>query len=144
VGVKANRRGLAWGATAAGGAALTAAALLWRRAAGKPSAITRGVTVDRPVDEVRELVLGTDALSVALSRPVRVTVQPAPADWGSEIYVEVDRAHDKAARTALRQVKSLIECGQILSTRDDPADRGPVAEAITNALRDRLMAGGRP
>jgi F420-0:gamma-glutamyl ligase-like protein len=139
-----KKRGWAWGATAAGGAAaLTTGALLWRRTAARHRVITRGVTVDRPLDAVRGLVQDTGVMTAALGRPAKVTVQPAPADWGTEIYVEVDRAHDEAARTALRQVKSLIECGQVLSTREDPADRGPVAEAITNAMRDRLMAGGR-
>ena len=140
-----SKYGWVWGATAAGtAAALAGAALGWRRIAGKRQTITRGVTVDRPLGAVRELVQDTDVLAGALGRPVEVTVQPAPADWGTEIHVEVDRAHDKAARTALRQVKSVLECGQVLSTRDDPAARGSVAEAITNAMRDRLMAGGRP
>lgn len=139
-----SKYGWVWGATAAAAAAALAGAALGWRIAGKRQTVTRGVTVDRPLGAVRELMQDTDVLAGAVGRPVKVTVQPAPADWGTEIHVEVDRAHDKAARTALRQVKSAIECGQVLSTRDDPAARGSVAEAITNAMRDRLMAGGRP
>jgi hypothetical protein len=139
-----SKYGWVWGAPAAAAAAALAGAALGWRIAGKRQTVTRGVTVDRPLGAVRELMQDTDVLAGAVGRPVKVTVQPAPADWGTEIHVEVDRAHDKAARTALRQVKSAIECGQVLSTRDDPAARGLVAEAITNAMRDRLTAGGRP
>jgi hypothetical protein len=158
-----TQRGLALGGTATATAGLAAAVLLRRRAARRTGPIIRGVTVDRPPDKVRELLGDPSILSAALGRPVRVepagdgirwqadgvggrvTVQAAPADWGTEIYVESDRGpDDKVNRTLLRRAKSLVECGQVLSTRDDPADRGPLAEGITDVIRDKLAEGGRP
>ena len=50
---------------------------------------------------------------------------------------------DLGLRDALRRVKSLVECGQVMDTRDDPSGRGPVQERVTDTVREKLMTGGR-
>ena len=50
---------------------------------------------------------------------------------------------DLALRDALRRVKALIECGQVVDTRDDPSGRSPAQEKSTDKVRETLMTGGR-
>jgi uncharacterized membrane protein len=88
-----------------------------------------------------------------------VTLTPAPGDRGTQIRVElryrVGRAGhalavlrgvdaDQTLRTVLRRVKSLMECGQVVSTMDEPSGRGRVGERVTRSVRRRLAVGGRP
>ncbi|MEU4570089.1 cyclase [Micromonospora sp. NPDC023956] len=51
---------------------------------------------------------------------------------------------DLRLRTTLRRVKSLVECGQVIDTHRDPSGRSPRQEQATDAVRDKLIAGGRP
>jgi uncharacterized membrane protein len=76
-------------------------------------------------------------------------LRPAPGDRGTELWIELtypgrSTPADRAARTVLRRAKSVLEAGQVVSTMDDPAGRGPVAEALTRRMRAALASGGRP
>jgi uncharacterized membrane protein len=83
----------------------------------------------------------------------------APGHRGTEIRVELTYPQgrirhqfatltgqdpDQALRTTLRRAKSLIECGQVVSTMHEPSGRGPVAERATRGMREKLAIGGRP
>ncbi|SCF47034.1 cyclase [Micromonospora mirobrigensis] len=87
-----------------------------------------------------------------------VELVPAPQDRGTEIRAElrwrsgpVRRAlglttgsdPDLGLRDALRRIKSLIECGQMIDTRRDPSGRSPAQEKATDKVREKLMSGGR-
>lgn len=89
----------------------------------------------------------------------RMLLTAAPGDRGTEVRVELrypgtrlgrlaaaarGRDADQALRTLLRRVKSVLECGQVVSTMDDPSGRGPVAERVTRTMRQKLATGGRP
>ena len=88
-----------------------------------------------------------------------VELAPAPQDRGTEIRAELRwrsgplrRAlglayatdPDLGLRDALRRIKSLIECGQMIETRHDPSGRSPAQEMATDKVREKLMTGGRP
>ncbi|MEU2666132.1 cyclase [Micromonospora sp. DT46] len=87
-----------------------------------------------------------------------VHLTPAPQDRGTEVRAELRwrsgplrRAFgllggddpDQALRDALRRVKALVECGQVIDTRRDPSGRGPAQEKATDKVRERLRTGGR-
>ncbi|MEO3780141.1 cyclase [Micromonospora sp. B11E3] len=89
----------------------------------------------------------------------RVELVPAPRDRGTEIRAELrwragwvrrlvglTGGHDPdlGLRDALRRVKSLIECGQMITTRHDPSGRTPAQELATDRVRQKLATGGRP
>lgn len=89
----------------------------------------------------------------------RLTLAPAPGGRGTELRVELrypqdrlDRAAavfgrnnpDRMLRTALRRAKSLLECGVVVSTMDEPSARGPAQERLTRTIRETLTIGGRP
>ncbi|MEU1683353.1 cyclase [Micromonospora zamorensis] len=88
----------------------------------------------------------------------RIELADAPQGRGTEIRAElryrsgpVRRVFgliggddpDLALRDTLRRVKSLIECGQVMDTRDDPSGRSPRQEKATDKVREKLMTGGR-
>ncbi|MEH0844395.1 cyclase [Micromonospora sp. CPCC 205711] len=108
---------------------------------------------------------GPGRLSWAVTdRPFRqqghVDLAPAPQDRGTEIRAELRyrvggplrralglaRGHDPdlGLRDALRRIKSLVECGQMIETRHDPSGRTPAQEAATDKVREALTTGGRP
>ncbi len=76
-------------------------------------------------------------------------LRPAPGDRGTELWLQLTYPGrpgpaDRAARSVLRRAKSVLEAGQVVSTMDDPAGRGPAAERLTRRLRAALASGGRP
>ncbi|MEU1750466.1 cyclase [Micromonospora arida] len=88
----------------------------------------------------------------------RIELAEAPQGRGTEIRAELRYRSgplrrlaglvggdepDLTLRDALRRVKSLIECGQVVDTRDDPSGRSPGQENATDKVRERLMTGGR-
>lgn len=94
-----------------------------------------------------------------LAHEGRLLLTPAPGDRGTELRVELrypgsrigrlasglrGRDPDQVLRTTLRRLKSVLECGQVVSTMRDPSGRGPVAERITRVAREKLTTGGRP
>ncbi|MEH1100638.1 SRPBCC family protein [Micromonospora sp. CPCC 205561] len=87
-----------------------------------------------------------------------VRLTPAPQDRGTEVRAELRwrsgplrRAFglvggddpDLGLRDALRRVKALVECGQVIDTRRDPSARGPAQEKATDKMREKLTTGGR-
>ncbi|WP_341717204.1 cyclase [Micromonospora sp. FIMYZ51] len=87
-----------------------------------------------------------------------IELSPAPQGRGTEIRAElryrsspVRRAlglaradePDLRLRDTLRRAKSLIECGQAIDTRRDPAGRNRRQERATDKVRERLSTGGR-
>ncbi|MGC4758844.1 cyclase [Micromonospora trifolii] len=88
----------------------------------------------------------------------RIELAEAPQGRGTEIRAELrwrsgpvrrlaglvgGDEPDLALRDALRRVKALIECGQVVDTRDDPSGRSPAQEKATDKVREKLMTGGR-
>ncbi|MFI6237351.1 cyclase [Micromonospora sp. NPDC050784] len=88
----------------------------------------------------------------------RIELAEAPLGRGTEIRAELRYRSgpvrrlaglvggdepDLALRDALRRVKALIECGQVVDTRDDPSGRSPGQEKATDKVRETLMTGGR-
>jgi uncharacterized membrane protein len=170
----------------------------------------RGVTVNRPVDDVAGLWQDQGLLERVLDRPVglerieahrwrcavsdpaghgakwmvtvevenpgrwlrwwvedgpvacdgRLDLAAAPGDRGTELRVQMHypawgrlrrmvaklggAEPDQVLRTVLRRAKSVIECGEVVSAEHDPSGRGPLAERVTDGVRELLAAGGRP
>ncbi|MCG5464925.1 cyclase [Micromonospora sp. NPDC053740] len=88
----------------------------------------------------------------------RIELAEAPQGRGTEIRAELRYRSgpvrrlaglvggdepDLALRDALRRVKALIECGQVVDTREDPSGRSPAQEKATDNMREKLMTGGR-
>ncbi|SIN14705.1 cyclase [Micromonospora cremea] len=88
----------------------------------------------------------------------RIELTDAPQGRGTEIRAELryrssrlrrvvglagGHDPDLALRDALRRVKSLIECGQVIDTRSEPSGRSPAQEKATDRMREKLMTGGR-
>ncbi|KAB1917169.1 cyclase [Micromonospora noduli] len=88
----------------------------------------------------------------------RIELTEAPQGHGTEIRAELRYRSgpvrrlaglvsgdepDLALRDALRRVKALIECGQVMDTREDPSGRSPAQEKATDKVREKLMTGGR-
>ncbi|MEV0157494.1 SRPBCC family protein [Micromonospora sp. NPDC050686] len=88
----------------------------------------------------------------------QVELMAAPQGRGTEIRVELrwrsgpvrrmlglttGSDPDLGLRDALRRIKSLIECGEMLDTRRDPSGRSTAQEKATDKVREKLMAGGR-
>ncbi|SCL22132.1 cyclase [Micromonospora inyonensis] len=112
------------------------------------------VTVDGPGRLSWEVIDGR------VPQEGHVDLVPAPGGRGTEIRAELwyrsggplRRAlglargddPDLGLRTTLRRVKALIECGQVIDTYRDPSGRTPAQERVTDVVRDRLTAGGRP
>jgi uncharacterized membrane protein len=129
----------------------------WRCEARDPrggeSEWTAEITVDAP-GRLRWRV--TDG---PMAQEGTVELTPAPADRGTEIRADL-RYRSSAAgrlrglvrgaepdlllRSALRRVKSLVECGQVVDTHRDPSGRTQAQEKATDKVRDTLQAGGRP
>lgn len=104
-------------------------------------------------------LLSWDVEQDPLPHEGRVLLTPAPGRRGTEIRVELrypgsrlgrlaaglrGRDPDQVLRTTLRRLKSVLECGQVVSTMADPSGRGPVAERVTRTAREKLTTGGRP
>ncbi|RAO11597.1 SRPBCC family protein [Micromonospora noduli] len=88
----------------------------------------------------------------------RIELTEAPQGRGTEIRAELRYRSgpvrrlaglvsgdepDLALRDALRRVKALIECGQVVDTREDPSGRSPAQGKATDKVREKLMTGGR-
>ncbi|MBQ1013096.1 cyclase [Micromonospora sp. M51] len=88
----------------------------------------------------------------------RIELAEAPQGRGTEIRAEMRYRSgplrrlvglvggdepDLALRDALRRAKALVECGQVLDTRDDPSGRSRAQEKRTDRMRETLMTGGR-
>ncbi|MFC7547836.1 cyclase [Plantactinospora sp. GCM10030261] len=128
----------------------------WRCRVGDPAGPRTTVEVTSGDDE---RVLRWTVTEGAAAHQGRLDLTPAPGDRGTELRVELRYARgglghgvavlagrdpDQQARTLLRRAKSLLECGQVISTIDDPSGRGPIAERMTRTMREKLTVGGRP
>lgn len=87
-----------------------------------------------------------------------VELAPAPQDRGTEIRAELRWRSgpvrrvlglatggdpDLGLRDALRRIKSLVECGEMITTRHDPSGRSRTQERTTDKVREKLTTGGR-
>jgi uncharacterized membrane protein len=93
-----------------------------------------------------------------LAHDGRMELTEAPGDRGTEVRVELTypggrlrhaaatlagRDPDQVLRTMLHRAKSVLECGEVVSSTDDPSGRGRAAQRATRVMRERLAAGGR-
>jgi uncharacterized membrane protein len=91
----------------------------------------------------------------------RLELRPAPGDRGTELHVRVGfdqpggqvgaalaavsgEDPDQLVRQALRQVKQVLEGGEVIRTEGQPAGRSGLGEKATRLADHRLAAGGRP
>lgn len=106
------------------------------------------VTVYRQPDDVRAEVDGSGPLS-RMRNEIEVTVRQAPGDKGTEVAarptgpdggsVELRRA----IRAALRETKSLLECGEVVEpSRPGSSHPGPAGQVL-RAVTSRAWGEGR-
>jgi uncharacterized membrane protein len=102
-------------------------------------------TVDEgPVRQEGRLLLAAAPLDRGTELRAELRYRPAgPAAPARLLGLARGEDPDLRLRDALRRAKSLIECGTVVDTRDDPAGRGPVQSWLTDAARTRLTTGGR-
>jgi len=91
----------------------------------------------------------------------RVEFQPAPGNRGTELRVWLTYRPpagavgavagrltgdepDRLLRDALRMVKQVLECGEVIQVDGQPSGRGPVRREVTEAVRQTVATGGRP
>ena len=93
----------------------------------------------------------------ALEDSVEVRMQPAPGDRGTELYArrtDGTRAGSVPARltgsdglaelrTALREAKSLVECGEVVEPVSPPTTHPGPAGRLLSALDRRAQGAGR-
>ena len=106
------------------------------------------VTVNRQPDDVRTRVDGSGPLS-RMREDVEVTVRPAPGDKGTELAARPTASDGgsvetrRALRVALRETKSLIECGEVVEpSRPGSSHPGP-AGRVLRAVTARARGEGR-
>lgn len=147
---------------AAGAGAIGAVGVIGTAVRRAASDIDRGtstlaVTVTAPIEEVRR---AWDQHRAGLRLPASVDIRPAPADRGVEVRVRAgdtgdgdtgdgngDGHGDPAGaptvgevRDGLRRFKSIVECGEAVTTDGQPTGRSAGQEARTRAVTDRLRA----
>jgi hypothetical protein len=131
--------GVVTGALVSGVAAgATAAALARRRSATSASAPVQAATVLRSREDV-EAHLAEHPL--AGTRAVHLS--DAPGDRGTEVRAELAQGASRAQlRDDVRRMKSLLETGTVVTVDGQPADRGPIAEGLTQAVTGKLRGVG--
>ena len=88
-----------------------------------------------------------------------VLLAPAPGEWGTEVRVTlsydppagaagaafgrvVGQEPGQQVRDALRRLKSVLECGEVVRIEGQPAARGSLQQRVTQALDRRARSGG--
>jgi hypothetical protein len=151
----------AWTRLGAGAAAAGAAAAVVarRRAASRSAAhappATRAVTVLAPRERVEEAL--RDARWDELRSLATVDLAPAPGDKGTEVRARLSAGDaagpvealtgggpDIAVRTALRQLKQVVEVGFVTTVAGQPDARSGLQSKVQDVVGARLKAGGRP
>jgi hypothetical protein len=106
------------------------------------------VTVYRQPDDVRGAVDGTGPLS-RMRHEIEVTVRPAPGDKGTELAARPTAPDGgsldlrRAIRAALREQKSVLECGEVVEpSRPGSSHPGPAGQVL-RAVTARAWGEGR-
>ena len=106
------------------------------------------VTVYRNPDDVRTQVDGSGPLSRMRSE-IELTVRPAPGDKGTELAARPTAPDGgsadmrRALRAALRETKSILECGEVVEpSRPGSSHPGPAGQVL-RAATARAWGEGR-
>ena len=106
------------------------------------------VTVYRQPDDVRTQVDGSGPLS-RMRAEIELTVRPAPGDKGTELAARPTAADGgsvdtrRALRAALREAKSVLECGEVVEpSRPGSSHPGPAGQVL-QAVTRRAWGEGR-
>jgi hypothetical protein len=106
------------------------------------------VTVYREPDDVRAEVDGSGPLS-RMRHEIEVTVRAAPGDKGAELAARPTAPDGgsvdlrRAVRAALRETKSLLECGEVVEpSRPGSSHPGPAGQVL-RAVTNRAWGEGR-
>ena len=101
------------------------------------------------------------AVQADVANSGEVTFTPAPGGRGTEVRVRLDyrppggsagvvlarvagEEPDQQVREALRNLKQVLECGEIIAVDEQVSARGPAQKRLTRFARRRLATGGRP
>lgn len=106
------------------------------------------VTIYRQPEEVQTQVDGSGPLS-RMRGEIELTVRPAPGDKGTQLAVR-PKAPDRdsvgmrrALRAALRETKSILECGAVVEpSRPGSSHPGPAGQVL-RAVTKRAWGEGR-
>lgn len=106
------------------------------------------VTIYRAPDDVRTQVDGSGPLSRMRSE-IELTVRPAPGDKGTELAARPTASDGgsaelrRAVRAALRETKSILECGEVVEpSRPGSSHPGPAGQVL-RAVTARAWGEGR-
>jgi hypothetical protein len=106
------------------------------------------VTIYRQPDDVRTQVDGSGPLS-RMRGEIELTVRPAPGDRGTELAVRPTATDEgsadlrRAVRAALRETKSILECGEVVEpSRPGSSHPGPAGQVL-RAVTARAWGEGR-
>jgi hypothetical protein len=106
------------------------------------------VTVYRQPDDVRTQVDAPGPLS-RMRDEIEVTVRPAPGDKGTELGARPTASDGgsvdlrRAVRAALRETKSILECGEVVEpSRPGSSHPGPAGQVL-RAVTARAWGEGR-
>ncbi|MFC5063797.1 hypothetical protein [Actinomycetospora atypica] len=106
------------------------------------------VTIYRQPDDVRTEVDGSGPLS-RMRGEIELTVRPAPGDKGTELAARPTAPDGgsveqrRAVRAALRETKSILECGEVVEpSRPGSSHPGPAGQLL-RAATTRAWGEGR-
>ncbi|MEJ2890531.1 hypothetical protein [Actinomycetospora aeridis] len=106
------------------------------------------VTVYRQPDDVRTQVDGSGPLS-GMRNEIELTIRPAPGDKGTELAARPTAPDEgsvdarRRLRAALRETKSILECGEVVEpSRPGSSHPGPAGQVLRVATR-RAWGEGR-
>jgi hypothetical protein len=106
------------------------------------------VTVYRQPEDVRTQVDAPGPLS-RMRDEIEVTVRPAPGDKGTELAARPTASDGgsvdlrRAVRAALRETKSILECGEVVEpSRPGSSHPGPAGQVL-RAVTARAWGEGR-
>lgn len=98
------------------------------------------VVINRPRDELETGPGRYAGPLTSLAGHARLDLAAGPGGRGTVVRARTDDS-TVDVRAELRSAKQLLETGQVLRADAWPADRGPAAQKITDAV-DRLLSKG--
>jgi hypothetical protein len=106
------------------------------------------VTIYRQAEDVRTQVDGSGPLS-RMRGEIELTVRPAPGDKGTELAVRPTAPDGgsvdlrRALRAALRETKSILECGEVVEPSRPGSSHPGAAGQVLRAVTARAWGEGR-
>jgi uncharacterized membrane protein len=132
-----------------------------RWVAAAPAGQTVAWRAEIEAEEPNRLIAWRALAATAVPHEGRVSFTPAPGGRGTEVRVQLSyrppagvlgvvlarlagEEPSQQVRDALRRLKQVLECGQVIGVDEQVSGRSPTQRRLTGLVRRRLATGGRP